>query len=773
MTARTRRWIRRAFVFAAAVVLSAATARAQSTAINGTIEGTIKDASGGLLPGVTVTVNNTDTGAERIVVTDSNGIYRATLLPLGSYQITAELGGFKKLQQTQIPITAGTTAVINMTMEVGGITEVVSVQSDAAVVDLGKIDVGRNLNEREIHNLPLVSRNPYNFALLQPGVSGFENSEFGVPRFSANGSLLRINYQMDGNTNTQKDRAGIRLMPMSEVAIGEVKVTTSGYAPEFGQTMGLVYNAITPSGTNKLRGDVSYRFRRTPFAAYPFFSTINPRSAANKPKDVVNTVTASSGGPIVQNKVHYYAGFERTYRDMTGTFNLDPALVAQVGQPAQPNTVPAYQSVRFFLGKIDYQLAQGHRLTTRVNWFENNNPYNGGAGGTTTIERGFDYKDAMSSTAAQLVSNWGGNRLNELRTQYARRHFNRQSHAGGPEGISVTITNAISFGHPTSDGEDFVQGLTQILDNFTFNRGRHSFKQGFDFQLVQDTRAVPLTSIYTFPTVAAYLAAKAGTNPFGYTTFAQVIGDPNFKMTSKLFSAFWQDDWRLTPDLKLLYGFRYDAYFYPKANPNAPFSYSQKYRERHEQLRAPRRPRLDARREEGPGRARQHRHHVRPAAAGGLRERDPAERPAGAQDLLGRRHRDRRSGLSEHALQPAGRGGAAGAVDLRAGSGSEAGLQHPEQRPVRARVRQVVQHFRWRGLQPRLQPAGDQRHQPDQPGRDARRRPSDLRHRRQPRHAHGSALQPHHRGAVPRRVDLQGADADVRQTVIRAACSTT
>ena len=92
---------------------------------------------------------------------------------------------------------------------------------------------------------------------------------------------------------------------------------------------------------------------------------------------------------------------------MTNTFNLTPELVAQVGQPAQPNTVPAYQSVRFFLGKIDYQVAQGHRLTTRVNWFENNNPYNGGAGGTTTIERGFDYKDAMSSTAAQLVSNWG------------------------------------------------------------------------------------------------------------------------------------------------------------------------------------------------------------------------------------------------------------------------------------------------------------------------------------------------------------------------------
>jgi hypothetical protein len=579
MTTRSRQWIRSALALAVALVLSVGAAQAQSTAVNGTIEGTIKDASGGLLPGVTVTVSNTDTGAERVVVTDSNGIYRATLLPLGSYQISAELAGFKKLQQTQIPITAGTTAVINMTMDVGGITEIVSVQSDAAVVDLGKIDVGRNLNEREIHNLPLVSRNPYNFALLQPGVSGSENSEFGVPRFSANGSLLRINYQMDGNTNTQKDRAGLRLMPMSEVAIGEVKVTTSGYAPEFGQTMGLVYNAITPSGTNKIRGDVSYRFRRTPFSAYPFFSTIAPRSSENKPKDVVNTLTASSGGPIVQNKAHYYAGFERTYRDLTSTFNLTPELVASVGQPPQPNTVPGYQSVRFFLGKIDYQVAQGHRLTTRVNWFENNNPYNGGAGGTTTIERGFDYKDAMSSTAAQLVSNWGANRLNELRTQYARRHFHRQSHEGGPEGISVNITNAISFGHPTSDGEDFVQGITQILDNFTLIRSRHSFKTGFDFQYVADTRAVPLTATYVFPTVAAYQAAAAGTAPRGYTSFTQILGDPNFEMNSKLFSAFIQDDWRATENLKVIYGFRYDAYFYPEADPNAPFSYSQHYKD--------------------------------------------------------------------------------------------------------------------------------------------------------------------------------------------------
>jgi hypothetical protein len=187
-----------------------APALAQSQAANGTIEGTIVDSSAALLPGVTVVVHNTETGAQRVVVTNASGVYRAVLLPLGTYRLTAELTGFKKYERTGITVGAGQTAVIDVTLGVGDVSEVVSVTADTPIVDPGKIDIGRNLNEREIKNLPLVSRNPYNFALLQPGVSGFENQEFGVPRFAANGTLLRINYQIDGNTNTQKDRAGLR-----------------------------------------------------------------------------------------------------------------------------------------------------------------------------------------------------------------------------------------------------------------------------------------------------------------------------------------------------------------------------------------------------------------------------------------------------------------------------------------------------------------------------------------------------------------------------------
>ena len=251
---------------------SALPGAAQTTAINGTIEGTVSDDQGAVLPGVTVTVTNVETGDTRSVVTNESGLYRALLLPLGNYKLEAELQGFRKYEQSGVTLRAGQTAVIHVKLSVGAVAETITVTADSPIVDLAKIEQGRTLTNAEIKTLPLTSRNPYNFALLQPGVVGFENPEFGATRITSNGALLRVNYQIDGSNNTQKDRAGLRQMPMSEVMIREVKVVTTGYAPEFGQTMGLIYNAITPSGTNTYRGQGSYRFQRKAMAAFPFFT---------------------------------------------------------------------------------------------------------------------------------------------------------------------------------------------------------------------------------------------------------------------------------------------------------------------------------------------------------------------------------------------------------------------------------------------------------------------------------------------------------------------
>ncbi len=563
-----------------AICALAGPAFAQSQAINGTIEGTVSDASGAVLPGVTVTVTNTDTGTQRVVVTNEAGLFRAPLLPLGRYTVVAELSGFSKFEQAGITLVAGQTVVLNVSLKVGGLTETVTVSADAAVVDLGKTDVGRNINEREIKNLPLVSRNPYNFALLQPGVTGSENSEFGVPRFGVNGQPLRVNYQVDGNTNTQQDRAGLRMMPMSEVMIREVQVVASGFAPEFGNTTGLVYNAVTPSGTNTFRGDAGYRFRQKKWSAFPFFFS-QPKTEANRPDNSLDIITGTLGGPIVRNSVHFYTGYERTYREMPRVINIDPSIAAAVGISPQPGAVDAHQEVQFWIGKIDWQATPSQRVTARTNLFKNSNPFNQGSGGNTALERSVDFEDAMFSHAVQVVSTLGANNLNELRLQVAQRHQQRFSSAGAGTGVAVNINggvvgginNNINFGAPTDDGEDFVQRIYQVVNNFTWLRGNHSFKAGIDYRFVDDHRAVALPAQYTFPTVAAYLAAKNGTNPKGYTQFTQTVAiEPEFDMTNAGFSAFLQDDWKVTPNFKFLYGVRYDLNLYNKGIEGSAYS---------------------------------------------------------------------------------------------------------------------------------------------------------------------------------------------------------
>src|SRR5262249_17991410 len=154
--------------------------------------------------------------------------------------------------------------------------------------------------------------NPYNFAFLQANVTGYENNEFGVPRINGNGSQMHTNYQLDGNTNTEKDRAGLRLLPVSEVLVREGKVITNGFAPELGQTNGMVYKAVTPSGTNTVHGSASYRFKRNPFSTNPFFLTPGVR----KPDTEADDVTATLGGPVHRDNWQYYGAYEYVNRSL-------------------------------------------------------------------------------------------------------------------------------------------------------------------------------------------------------------------------------------------------------------------------------------------------------------------------------------------------------------------------------------------------------------------------------------------------------------------------
>ena len=569
------------FLFATLIfAMGAAHPLAQSQAINGTIEGTITDQSGAALPGVSVTVTNVDTGDTRVVVSNEAGVYRAPLLPLGGYRVSAELQGFRKFEQQGLTLAAGQSAVINIRLTVGNMSEAITVTSESPVAEPGKIDLGRTIGETEVRNLPLVSRNPYNFAFLQANVAGYENNEFGVPRINANGSQMHTNYQIDGNTNTEKDRAGLRLLPISEVLVREVKVITNGFAPEFGQTTGMVYNAVTPSGTNAIHGSASFRFKRNSMSEQPFFLA----PTARKPDTEANDVTATLGGPITKDKWHYYGAYEYVDRSLvTGNqvITVAPADAQALGitLPAD-GVIPAHQKVNFGFGKTDYQLSKGSLLSIRYFGFKNLSPSNIG-GGLTTTDRATDFTDRMDSTSGQLVSSIGNSTLNELRVQYARRHQFRTPGIS-VDGPAITVSGKAEFGGArigdgNSVGFDFNQGITQVIDNVSLIRGRHAFKGGIDAQWIADKRVRGQLFQYTFPTIAAYQAAKSGADPFAYTNFQQQLGDLSVKYNSGFYGLFVQDDWQVSPSIKVLYGLRYDLFDVPQARPFGPNPYSQDF----------------------------------------------------------------------------------------------------------------------------------------------------------------------------------------------------
>ena len=388
-------------ILAFAALIAAPNAFPQAAAINGQIEGTVTDPTGAVVPGVKIEIKNENTGYARAGESDSSGFYRFTVLPLGRYTVTADTSGFQKFTAQNVELTAGATATINIALSVSGTTTAVEVGATAPVIEPGRTDLGFSLSTNQIENLPLVSRNNYNFILMQPNVSGHPNVEFGVPRkVNANGFTDRINYQLDGSNNTQSDRSGIRLLPISNTYVQEVQEVNNGFAPEFGNTVGTVFNAITKSGTNGFHGEAAFLFRRTDMVAR---NTLLARTAA-KPDQNVNNPFVDAGGAIIKDKLFWFGSFEHITRDIPNFVTVTPANLAALGLPASyANAIPFSQNVYFVLGKGDWQISQKHRLSARYSYFRNESPYNNG-GGLTVVTQTYLFKDRAPAFAMQLIS---------------------------------------------------------------------------------------------------------------------------------------------------------------------------------------------------------------------------------------------------------------------------------------------------------------------------------------------------------------------------------
>src|SRR5258706_5646193 len=269
---------------------------AQTQAINGSIRGRVTDPTGAAVPQAKITAANSDTGFTRAADSSEDGYFVLPNLPLGNYSVTVQKTGFDTQKYTGISLAAGVEAVLESQLKVGAVSTTVEVTGGAPVIEPSRVNTGRTISREEIDNLPLPSRNPYNFIIFQPGVSGHPNAELGIPRtLNTNGLLDRINYQMDGMVDTESDRYGLRLFPISDIYVREVQTVSNSFAPEFGNTAGNIYNVITNSGTNKPHGEFYYIGRPIALAARPMLLALSQP----KPDLSLQDFAVNGSGPVI------------------------------------------------------------------------------------------------------------------------------------------------------------------------------------------------------------------------------------------------------------------------------------------------------------------------------------------------------------------------------------------------------------------------------------------------------------------------------------------
>ena len=336
-------------------------AHAQAT---GQINGSVADSSGALLPGVTVEATNTATGATRTAVTGADGLYTIPLLPPGDYTVKATLQGFRAAQRDGVRVTVTETARVAFQLELGQLSETITVTAEATLVETSNATHGIVIDEQKIVELPLNGRNFTQLGTLIPGVvappgglggqsgdatpGGFGNATGG---FNVNGMRNQSNnFLMDGATNNDTFNTGFVLRPPPD-AIEEFKILTHAFQAEYGRNAGSVVNVVTKSGSNRLSGSVWEFNRDDALQARNHFAPQNQP----KPELKQNQFGAAVGGPLLRNRLFGFGYYEGYRNDSGVTQNIVVLSEAQrrgdfsggaairdplTGQPFPGNIIP-------------------------------------------------------------------------------------------------------------------------------------------------------------------------------------------------------------------------------------------------------------------------------------------------------------------------------------------------------------------------------------------------------------------------------------------------
>ena len=301
--------------------------RVAAQATSGSISGFVTDNTGAAVPQAKVTVKNEGTGVESQTVTDNSGYYNVTNIIAGQYAVAVVREGFKTFNKQHIVVGVDSIVRTDARMDVGAVTEQVTVTAEPAELKTEKTDVATTLDQHDLETLPVSDNNLTHLYLTAPGVvphsfqiGNNENPSEGFMT-SVNGQLWMANdYQVDGITDIAWGFTGLQIIVPPPDAVQELKITTADYDPEYGSVGGMVAQYVTKSGSNAFHGS-AYWFNRNSFsfARNPFYET-----GTTKPNPYNENIEGFAlGGPVRKEKLFFFTDYRRNDRRLTGAANAD------------------------------------------------------------------------------------------------------------------------------------------------------------------------------------------------------------------------------------------------------------------------------------------------------------------------------------------------------------------------------------------------------------------------------------------------------------------
>jgi outer membrane receptor protein involved in Fe transport len=557
-----------------------ATALGQAQA--GELNGRVVDPDGLALPGVTITLTQQGTGYTRTAVSQADGSYLVVNLRPGTYDVNVMMSGFKTINQTGLFLESGALITVNYNLELATIEEVVTVTAETPLVEVTNNRIGGTLSNKEIDEIPANFRNFTALTQMVPGMTPNQSSStFEGGGATANGAVGASNlFMIDGGYNND-DRLssgpGAQVRVVLDI-IDEYQVMASQYSAEYSGAAGAVVNMVTKSGTNDFSGRVYSYYRNDSMYARSEFLAPDE----DKPDERTLQAGFGVGGPIIQDKMHFYFNYERDEEDIGGFKNF-PAE----GFPIAQDFVGYFNvSADNYFARGDFQVNPNNVLTLR--WVLETAPALGeGFNANSDVEdaRAFE-SDWDSSIGFSWTSILGDRASNSFR-------FTRIGEQLGT-GAQDFFTPDVEFvGYPNNDqfalgqsnahpgytagpggtGAD-TRVRTYLFDN-TFSyyipdaKGDHNLKIGFGYSRNHvPSRLLTDSGTFEFETDRPYNPADRSTYPVQFEIALNPTGLPGFDLGYEDWRAnfFVQDRWRFNDQLTFNLGLRWD---YQDAVPNS------------------------------------------------------------------------------------------------------------------------------------------------------------------------------------------------------------